>query len=97
MRQSIQIENLTLDERHHALKRDAGPQPSAAVQTVDGPSGKAVSPKRRFTHHERCDTQRPEIEGQFDLVLMLAVIHHLLLMEQIPLPAILDRAFKGEL
>ncbi len=32
----------------------------------------------------------PRLEGQFDLVLMLAVIHHLILMEQIPLPAILD-------
>ncbi len=32
----------------------------------------------------------PRLEGQFDMVLMLAVIHHLLLMEQIPLPAILD-------
>jgi SAM-dependent methyltransferase len=32
----------------------------------------------------------PRLEGQFDLVLMLAVIHHLLLMEQIPLPAILE-------
>jgi SAM-dependent methyltransferase len=31
----------------------------------------------------------PRLEQQFDLVLMLAVIHHLLLMEQIPLPAIL--------
>jgi SAM-dependent methyltransferase len=31
----------------------------------------------------------PRLEGQFDLVLMLAVIHHLLLMEQIPLPSIL--------
>jgi 2-polyprenyl-3-methyl-5-hydroxy-6-metoxy-1,4-benzoquinol methylase len=31
----------------------------------------------------------PRLEGRFDLVLMLAVIHHLLLMEQIPLPAIL--------
>jgi len=29
------------------------------------------------------------LEGRFDTVLMLAVIHHLLLMEQIPLPAIL--------
>ena len=29
------------------------------------------------------------LEGQSDLVLMLAVIHHVLLMEQIPLPAIL--------
>jgi len=32
----------------------------------------------------------PRLAGQFDLVLMLAVIHHLLLMEQIPLPAILE-------
>jgi SAM-dependent methyltransferase len=31
----------------------------------------------------------PRLEGQFDLVMMLAVIHHLLLMEQIPLPAII--------
>ena len=30
----------------------------------------------------------PRLEAQFDLVLMLAVIHHLLLMEQIPLAAI---------
>jgi SAM-dependent methyltransferase len=31
----------------------------------------------------------PRLETQFDLVLMLAVIHHLLLMDQIPLPEIL--------
>ena len=31
----------------------------------------------------------PRLEAQFDLVLMLAVIHHLVLMEQIPLTAIL--------
>jgi SAM-dependent methyltransferase len=30
------------------------------------------------------------LEGQFELVLMLAVVHHLLLMEQIPLEQILD-------
>jgi SAM-dependent methyltransferase len=30
------------------------------------------------------------LEGQFDLVMMLAVIHHLILMEQIPIPAILQ-------
>lgn len=29
------------------------------------------------------------LDGRFDLVLMLAVIHHLILMEQIPVPAIL--------
>jgi 2-polyprenyl-3-methyl-5-hydroxy-6-metoxy-1,4-benzoquinol methylase len=32
----------------------------------------------------------PRLEAQFDLVLMLAVIHHLILMEQIPIPAILS-------
>jgi SAM-dependent methyltransferase len=32
----------------------------------------------------------PRLDAQFDLVLMLAVIHHLLLMEQIPLPEILS-------
>ena len=31
----------------------------------------------------------PRLEGQFDLVLMLAVIHHLILMEQVPIPAII--------
>ena len=31
----------------------------------------------------------PRLEDRFDLVLMLAVIHHLILMEQIPIPAIL--------
>jgi SAM-dependent methyltransferase len=31
----------------------------------------------------------PRLESRFDLVLMLAVIHHLILMEQIPIPAIL--------
>jgi len=30
------------------------------------------------------------LEAKFDLVLLLAVIHHLILMEQIPIPAILD-------
>jgi SAM-dependent methyltransferase len=34
----------------------------------------------------------PRLEGQFDLVLMLAVLHHLILMEQIPIPAILSLA-----
>jgi SAM-dependent methyltransferase len=34
------------------------------------------------------------LEGQSDLVLMLAVIHHLLLMEQIPLRAVLEQAHR---
>lgn len=32
----------------------------------------------------------PRLEGQFDVVMLLAVIHHLLLLEQIPLRAIVD-------
>jgi SAM-dependent methyltransferase len=32
----------------------------------------------------------PRLEGQFDLVMLLAVIHHLLLLEQIPLRAIVE-------
>jgi len=32
----------------------------------------------------------PRLEGRFDLVLMLAVIHHLLLLEQIPLAPIIE-------
>lgn len=32
----------------------------------------------------------PRLEGNFDLVMMLAVIHHLILMEQIPLAAIVS-------
>ena len=31
----------------------------------------------------------PRLESQFELVMMLAVIHHLVLMEQIPIPAIM--------
>jgi hypothetical protein len=36
----------------------------------------------------------PRLEGQFDVVLMLAVIHHLLLLEQIPLTAILSLCYQ---
>jgi SAM-dependent methyltransferase len=36
----------------------------------------------------------PRLEGQCDLVLMLAVIHHLILMEQIPIPAIIELAHR---
>ncbi|QHN02460.1 class I SAM-dependent methyltransferase [Granulicella sp. WH15] len=36
----------------------------------------------------------PRLAGQCDLVLMLAVIHHLILMEQIPIPAIVDLAHR---
>jgi hypothetical protein len=36
----------------------------------------------------------PRLETQCELVLMLAVIHHLILLEQIPIPAILDLAHR---
>jgi len=36
----------------------------------------------------------PRLEGQFELVMMLAVIHHIVLLEQIPLPAIIDLCYK---
>lgn len=36
----------------------------------------------------------PRLEGNFDLVMMLAVIHHLILMEQILLPAILALCYR---
>ena len=37
-----------------------------------------------------CSGLLPRLEGKCELVMMLAVIHHLILMEQIPVPAILD-------
>ncbi|HEY4380748.1 MAG TPA: class I SAM-dependent methyltransferase [Acidobacteriaceae bacterium] len=36
----------------------------------------------------------PRLDAHFDLVLMLAVIHHLLLMEQIPLPSIVALCYR---
>ena len=36
----------------------------------------------------------PRLEGQFELVMMLAVIHHIVLLEQIPLSAIIDLCHK---
>jgi 2-polyprenyl-3-methyl-5-hydroxy-6-metoxy-1,4-benzoquinol methylase len=42
--------------------------------------------------NEECSSFLERSRGDFDLVLMLAVLHHLLVSEQIPLPAILDLA-----
>ena len=42
--------------------------------------------------NEECPSFLERTRGKFDLVLMLAVLHHLLVSEQIPLPAILDLA-----
>jgi 2-polyprenyl-3-methyl-5-hydroxy-6-metoxy-1,4-benzoquinol methylase len=42
--------------------------------------------------NEECSSFLERSRGNFDLVLMLAVLHHLLVSEQIPLPAILELA-----
>lgn len=42
--------------------------------------------------NEECPSFLERSRGSFDLVLMLAVLHHLLVSEQIPLPAILELA-----
>jgi 2-polyprenyl-3-methyl-5-hydroxy-6-metoxy-1,4-benzoquinol methylase len=42
--------------------------------------------------NEECPSFLERSRGSFDLVLMLAVLHHLLVTEQIPLPAILELA-----
>lgn len=44
--------------------------------------------------NRECAPLLPRLEGQFDLVMMLAVIHHLILMEQIPIPAILSLVYR---
>jgi SAM-dependent methyltransferase len=59
-----------------------------AVQTIHGDLSRP-SPAVGWENHEST-TLIQRLEGQSDLVLMLAVIHHLLLMEQIPLPAIME-------
>jgi SAM-dependent methyltransferase len=41
-------------------------------------------------NNRETSTLLQRLDGQFDLVLMLAVIHHLILMEQIPVPAIIE-------
>ncbi|HSS19103.1 MAG TPA: methyltransferase domain-containing protein [Pyrinomonadaceae bacterium] len=42
--------------------------------------------------NEECPSFLDRARGQFDAVLMLAVVHHMLVVEQIPLPAILELA-----
>ena len=42
--------------------------------------------------NQECPSFLERTRGKFDLVLMLAVLHHLLVSEQIPLPAILELA-----
>jgi len=42
--------------------------------------------------NQECPSFLDRTRGEFDLVLMLAVLHHLLVSEQVPLPAILELA-----
>jgi hypothetical protein len=42
--------------------------------------------------NEECPSFLDRARGKFDVVLMLAVLHHLMVKEQIPLPAILELA-----
>jgi SAM-dependent methyltransferase len=42
--------------------------------------------------NQECPSFLDRTKGSFDLVLMLAVLHHLIVSEQVPLPAILELA-----
>jgi 2-polyprenyl-3-methyl-5-hydroxy-6-metoxy-1,4-benzoquinol methylase len=65
-----------------------GRQRSLAIQTIHADIARPT-PAVGWENSESV-ALLPRLEAQFDLVLMLAVIHHLVLMEQIPLPAILS-------
>jgi SAM-dependent methyltransferase len=71
-------------DRLHRMAR----QRSLAIQTIHADIARPT-PAAGWEYAESV-ALLPRLEGQFDLVLMLAVIHHLILMEQIPLPAILE-------
>jgi SAM-dependent methyltransferase len=71
-------------DRLHRMAR----QRSLAIQTIHADIARPT-PAVGWEYAESV-ALLPRLEGQFDLVLMLAVIHHLVLMEQIPLPAILE-------
>jgi SAM-dependent methyltransferase len=84
-----------------ALERDAAAaenlfrmsrQRPLSIQTIHGDLSRP-SPAVGWENGEYT-TLVQRLEGQSDLVLMLAVIHHLLLMEQIPLPSILDLCYR---
>ena len=79
-----------------ALERDAASadrvfrmsrDQSLAIQTIHADLARPT-PAAGWNNRES-SALLPRLEGQFDLVMMLAVIHHLLLMEQIPLTAII--------
>jgi len=71
-------------ERLFLMSRDKG----LAIQTIHADIARPTP----ATGWENAETSAltARLEGAFDAVMMLAVIHHLILMEQIPLPAILE-------
>ena len=79
-----------------ALERDAAAAERLFLQTKDQYSSIQTihadlarpTPAAGWENRES-SSLLSRLAGRFDLVMMLAVIHHLLLMEQIPLPAIL--------
>ena len=84
-----------------ALERDAAAAESLfrmtqksglAIQTIHADLARPT-PAVGWDNGETCSLLH-RLEGQSDLVLMLAVIHHLILMEQIPVCAILELARK---
>ena len=87
-----------------ALERDAaaaeslyrmtcnGRLPIQAVQTIHADLARPT-PAVGWENHETSSLLQ-RLEAKSDMVLMLAVIHHLILMEQIPIRAILDLAHR---
>jgi SAM-dependent methyltransferase len=84
-----------------ALERDASAAESLyrmtrnsklSIQTIHSDLSRPT-PAVGWENHETSSLLH-RLEGQSDLVLMLAVIHHLILMEQIPVSAILELARK---
>jgi 2-polyprenyl-3-methyl-5-hydroxy-6-metoxy-1,4-benzoquinol methylase len=84
-----------------ALERDAAAAESLyrmtcksqlSIQTIHADLARPT-PAAGWENHETSSLLH-RLEEKSDVVLMLAVIHHLILMEQIPIPAILDLAHK---
>lgn len=82
-----------------ALERDASAAESlyrmsrnsrSSIQTIHADLARPT-PAVGWRNHETSSLLH-RLEAKFELVLMLAVIHHLILMEQIPVSAILDLA-----
>ncbi|HSY36675.1 MAG TPA: class I SAM-dependent methyltransferase [Acidobacteriaceae bacterium] len=84
-----------------ALERDAAAAESLyrmtcnsklSIQTIHADLARPT-PAAGWENHETSSLLH-RLEAKSDLVLMLAVIHHLILMEQIPISAILELAYK---